>query len=123
MRAQESLKLLNWGFQQFVAVRALEAHVSAESIPVFKGDIDQVKAGVRQDLFTSVPRGQSGDLKATVVRHERLLAPIRVGQQVGTVRLMLGEKLWREVPLVALEDVKQAGIFGRAVDTVRLWFK
>ena len=122
-RAQESQKLLNYGFQNFEAVRVLQANASADTIPVFKGSVGQLKAGVREDLWVSVPRGQAAQLKANIVRNERLLAPLRVGQQVGTVKLSLSGKPWREVPLVALEDVKEAGIFGRAIDTIRLWFK
>lgn len=122
-RAQESQKLLNYGFQNFEAVRVLQANVSADTIPVFKGSASQLKAGVREDLWVSVPRGQTTQLKATLLRNERLLAPLRVGQPVGTVKLSLAGKPWRDVPLVALEDVKEAGVFGRAIDTIRLWFK
>lgn len=122
-RAQESQKLLNWGFQQFEAVRALQANTVADNIPVFKGAVNQIKAGVLQDLYASVPRGQVTDLKAVIVRNERLLAPVRAGQQVGTLRLTLGGKPWRDTPLVALEDVPQAGIIGRAIDTIKLWFQ
>jgi D-alanyl-D-alanine carboxypeptidase (penicillin-binding protein 5/6) len=122
-RAQESQKLLNWGFQQFEAVRALEANVAVDKVAVFKGEANQLKAGVREDIFASVPRGQAADLKASIVRNERLLAPIRSGQAVGTIKLTVAGKPWRELPLVALEDVNQAGVFGRAIDTIKLWFQ
>jgi D-alanyl-D-alanine carboxypeptidase (penicillin-binding protein 5/6) len=122
-RAQESQKLLNWGFQQFEAVRALEANRAVDQVVVFKGEANELKAGVREDIFASVPRGQAADLKATIVRNERLLAPIRAGQQVGTIQLTVSGKPWREVALVALEDVNQAGVFGRAIDTIKLWFQ
>jgi D-alanyl-D-alanine carboxypeptidase (penicillin-binding protein 5/6) len=122
-RAQESQKLLNWGFQQFEAVRALEANRAVDQVAVFKGEANELKAGVREDIFASVPRGQAADLKASIVRTQRLLAPIRAGQQVGTVKLTVAGKPWREVPLVALEDVNQAGVFGRAIDTIKLWFQ
>jgi D-alanyl-D-alanine carboxypeptidase (penicillin-binding protein 5/6) len=122
-RAQESQKLLNWGFQQFEAVRALEANRAVDQVAVFKGEANELKAGVREDIFASVPRGQAADLKATIVRNERLLAPIRAGQQVGTIQLTVSGKPWREVALVALEDVNQAGVFGRAIDTIKLWFQ
>jgi D-alanyl-D-alanine carboxypeptidase (penicillin-binding protein 5/6) len=122
-RAQESQKLLNWGFQQFEAVRALEANRAVDQVAVFKGEANELKAGVREDIFASVPRGQAADLKASIVRTQRLLAPIRTGQQVGTIKLAVAGKPWREVPLVALEDVNQAGVFGRAIDTIKLWFQ
>ena len=57
------------------------------------------------------------------MRQEPLIAPIAQGQQVGQLKVMLGEQLVAEVPLLALESVEQAGIFGRAWDALRLWIK
>ena len=45
------------------------------------------------------------------------------GQQVGTVKLMDGNNKVGEFPVVALEEVPEAGFFGRLWDTIRLWFK
>jgi serine-type D-Ala-D-Ala carboxypeptidase (penicillin-binding protein 5/6) len=58
-----------------------------------------------------------------VVRPEPLVAPFTKGQQVGTLKITAGDQVLREVPLVALQPVEQAGIFGRAWDAVRLWIK
>ena len=52
-----------------------------------------------------------------------LLAPVRIGQRVATLKLTLGDKPWGEYPLVALEEVPLAGFFGRAWDTVKMWFQ
>jgi len=90
---------------------------------VFKGKANTVAAGTTRDLFVSVPRGQADKLKANVERNERLVAPIRAGQQVGTIKVTLDGKPYRDLPLLALADVPEAGVFGRALDTIRLWFK
>ena len=42
---------------------------------------------------------------------------------MGTLKILVGEELLREVALVALEPVEQAGVFGRAWDAIRLWIK
>ena len=52
-----------------------------------------------------------------------MLAPIARGQRVGMVRVTLDAKPVGEYPLVALEEVPLASLFGRAWDTIRLWFK
>jgi D-alanyl-D-alanine carboxypeptidase (penicillin-binding protein 5/6) len=52
-----------------------------------------------------------------------LVAPFTKGQQVGTLKILAGDQVLREVPLVALEAVEQAGVFGRAWDAIRLWIK
>jgi len=58
-----------------------------------------------------------------VVRPDPLVAPFAKGQSVGSLKVMLGEQLVTEVPLVALEAVEQAGVLGRAWDAIRLWIK
>jgi D-alanyl-D-alanine carboxypeptidase (penicillin-binding protein 5/6) len=51
------------------------------------------------------------------------VAPVARGQRVGTLRVTHDGKPMGEYPLVALEAVGVAGIFGRAWDTLRLWLK
>jgi D-alanyl-D-alanine carboxypeptidase len=62
-------------------------------------------------------------LKASVVSMQPLLAPVRAGQSVGTMRLTLDGKPFREIPVVALEEVPLAGVLGRGWDTLRLLFR
>jgi serine-type D-Ala-D-Ala carboxypeptidase (penicillin-binding protein 5/6) len=70
-----------------------------------------------------VPAGTASRVRTQVVRPEPLVAPFIKGQQVGTLKITAGDQVLREVPLVALQPVEQAGIFGRAWDAVRLWIK
>ena len=122
-RAQESQKLLNWGFQFFDSVKLFSNNEVVRTLDVWKGSLRQVKAGVRGDLFVTVPKGEGGKLKAELVSQQPLVAPLAQGQRVGTVRVSLDGKPLAEYPLVALETVGPAGILGRAWDTLRLWIK
>ena len=120
-RAIESQKLLNWGFQGTEAVKVFAKDQATGSYRVWKGAAPEVKAGFDQDVLVSVPRGQASAVKAEVERLQPLIAPVTRGQRIGTVRVKLGDQLLAERPVLALEDVAQAGIFGRAWDTIRLW--
>ena len=122
-RATESLKLLNWGFQFYDSVRLYARNQPVTQLRVWKGASDMVKAGFTSDLFVALPKGQGDKLKATVESLQPLLAPVSPGQRVATLKLELDGKPWRELPVVALEPVPVAGIFGRAWDTLRLLFK
>lgn len=122
-RAQESQKLLNWGFQFFDAVKLYGANQSVKDFEVWKGAVRTVKAGFRSDLAVTVPKGGADKLKAELVSHSPLVAPIAQGQRVGTLRVSHDGKPVGEYPLVALEAVPAAGFFGRAWDTLMLWFK
>jgi D-alanyl-D-alanine carboxypeptidase (penicillin-binding protein 5/6) len=122
-RAQESQKLLNHGFLFYDAVRLYEKGKPISDLPVWKGTDNQVGAGVPSDLYVTVPKGMGEKLKAELISQQPLVAPIASGQRVGTIRVTLEGKTVREQPAVALKSVGVAGIFGRAWDTMRLWFK
>ena len=123
MRAQESQKLLNWGFQFFDSVKLHRANEPAKALEVWKGAADEVKAGFRGDIVVTVPKGEAEKLKAELVSQQPLIAPVAQGQRVGTLRVSFEGKPLAEHPLVALEAVGRAGILGRAWDTLRLWLK
>ncbi len=122
-RAQESLKLLNWGYQFFDSVRLYNAGNPVRSLDVWKGALNHVKVGVGADLFVTVPKGEADKLKAELVAQQPLVAPIAKGQRVGVLRVTHDGKPFGEYPLVALEPVAAAGFFGRTWDTLRLWLK
>ncbi len=122
-RAQESQKLLNWGFQFFDSVKLHPGNQSVKAIEVWKGSGGEVKAGFKEDIIVTVPKGEVEKLKAELLTQQPLLAPIAQGQRVGTLRVSHDGKPLGEYPLVALEGVSSAGMFGQAWDTLRLWLK
>jgi D-alanyl-D-alanine carboxypeptidase (penicillin-binding protein 5/6) len=121
-RATESRKLLNYGFQFYDSFRIHAKQEPVATLKVFKGAADTVKAGFLTDFYVTLPKGQRSKLTAAVESLQPLLAPINVGQQVGTMKVMLDGKPYRELPVVALENVPLAGIMGRSWDSLRLLF-
>ena len=122
-RANESQKLLNWGFTAFEAIKLFEADQAVVTADVWKGKQPTVRLGRSQAIVVAVPAGTAAKLKTQVVRTDPLVAPLANGQSVGTVKVMAGDLLVAEVPLVALDAVEQAGILGRAWDAIRLWIR
>jgi D-alanyl-D-alanine carboxypeptidase (penicillin-binding protein 5/6) len=122
-RAQESLKLLNWGYQFFDSVKLYAGGSPVKSIDVWKGAARSVNVGVGSDLFVTVPKGEAEKLKAELISEQPLVAPLAKGQRVGVLRVTHDAKPFGEYPLIALEPVAQAGLFGRTWDTLRLWLK
>ena len=123
VRAQEAQKLLNVGFQQWDTVRLYEKSKPVGQLEIWKGASRQLPTGVAQDLSLSVPKGQAERVRAELVSQQPLVAPIAAGQRVGTIRVTLDDKPLAEFPAIAMESVAAAGIFGRAWDSIRLWFK
>jgi len=122
MRASESQKLLNYGFQNFDTHHLYQKSQLVASLPVWKGSENILKAGAAQDIYISLPKGQYARLKAALVSKQPLLAPISVGQTVGSIRLTMDNKPYAEYPLVALEGISTANFFKRGWDGIKLWF-
>jgi D-alanyl-D-alanine carboxypeptidase (penicillin-binding protein 5/6) len=122
-RASETQKLLNWGFQAFDTVQLYQSGKPVAKVRVWKGEQKEVDAGFLADRYLTLPKGKADKLSLTLKTQEPLVAPVQRAQPVGTVSVALEGKPMAEFPLIALESVPQASIVGRAVDSVRLWFK
>jgi len=124
-RANESQKLLNWGYTAFEAVKLFDAGQAVVSPNIWKGKSSVVKLGQPQAIVVAVPAGSAAKLKTQVARPEPLVAPYTKGQRIGSLKVTSGDNpaVVAEVPLFVLEAVEEAGILGRAWDAVRLWIK
>lgn len=122
-RANESQKLLNWGYTAFDAIKLFDAGQKVISPTVWKGASSSVDAGRNHAIVVAVPSGSAGQIKTSAERTEPLIAPIAKGQQVGMLKVVLGEQIITQVPLLALDEVEQAGVVGRAWDALRLWIR
>jgi D-alanyl-D-alanine carboxypeptidase (penicillin-binding protein 5/6) len=91
---------------------------------VWKGKEREAKLAAAGAVFVSVPKGEGGKLQTKVERTDPLVAPLAKGQRVGTLKVSTAAGMpVIEVPLVVMEGVEQAGLFGRAWDAIRLWIK
>ena len=122
-RAQESQKLLNWGFQNFEAVKLYAKGQAIDTPQVWKGAKNQVKIGFNRDIFVTLPKGNAAKMKPQLERKDPLVAPINENTKVGTLKMMIDGKAVVELPVLALEQINQASIFGRAWDSIRLMMK
>ena len=122
-RTQESQKLLNWGFQNFDTIKLYSKGQAIQSPEVWKGSSSTVKIGFTSDVLVTVPKGVAAKMKPVLERKDPLVAPLPLNSRVGTLKMMVDGKPLLELPVVALEEVGQASIFGRAWDSMRLWLK
>ena len=122
-RAEESLKLLNWSFQNFETVKLFDQTQAVVDARVWQGKAEETKLGVSEPLWVTVPRGKAAEVKPIAKRPDPLFAPLTKGERVGTLTLMLDDKMLLTRPLEVLEPVARAGFVGRTLDTVKLWFR
>jgi D-alanyl-D-alanine carboxypeptidase (penicillin-binding protein 5/6) len=122
-RAEESLKLLNWSFQNFDSVKLFDANKPAIQARVWEGTTELAALGSPLPILVTIPRGKTGDVLVTAQRPDPLLAPLSQGQRVGQMTLSLDGQPLRVLPLDVLEPVERAGFFGRAFDQLKLWLQ
>ena len=122
-RANESQKLLNWGYTAYEGVKLFDAGKPVATPKVWKGKTPELKLGRTEPIVVAVPAGTAAQVKTEIARPEPLIAPFLQGQAVATLKITQGGQPLAEVPLVALEPVEEAGFFGRAWDAMRLWIK
>ncbi|MDO8279712.1 MAG: D-alanyl-D-alanine carboxypeptidase family protein [Burkholderiaceae bacterium] len=122
-RANESQKLLNWGYTAFEAIKLFDAGQPVVTPAIWKGKENTVKLGRPAAIVVAVPAGSAGKIKTLVARADPLVAPVARGQAIGTLKVSLNDQPLVEIPLTALAAVEEAGLLGRAWDAIRLWIK
>lgn len=122
-RATESSKLLNYALQSFETAKMYQAGQEITKVKVYKGAVGEVPIGFDADTYVTVPYGKTKTLENRLETRQPVIAPIAKGQEMGTVKLMDGDKVVAEKKLVALQAVSEAGFFGRLWDSIVLWFK
>lgn len=123
VRTQESQKLLNWGFQNFDTIKLYSKGQAVATPEVWKGSSPDVKIGFTRDVLVTVPKGVAARMKPVLERKDPLVAPLARNAQVGTLKMMVDGKPLIALPVVALDEVREASVFGRAWDSMRLWMQ
>ncbi|WP_141239788.1 D-alanyl-D-alanine carboxypeptidase family protein [Candidatus Dactylopiibacterium carminicum] len=121
-RARESAKLLNWGTSVWETPRLFTAGQEVRNLPVYKGQTNNVRVGVANDHYLTIPRGAAAALVQEITLPTHLVAPLTAGQQVGSLRVRDGDTVLAEYPLAVLDEVQQGSWWRRLIDTIRLWF-
>ncbi|NRP15905.1 D-alanyl-D-alanine carboxypeptidase family protein [Marinobacterium sp. xm-a-152] len=122
-RAQESQKLLAYGFRFFRNYPLYKAGQELNKPKVWKGVTDSVSLGLGGDLSLTIPRGSENQLAATLDLPEVIEAPLAAGEVVGHLLVTLeGEEVARE-PLLALQSVEEAGFLKAIWHSIVLFFQ
>lgn len=109
---QDVTAMLDWGFNQFSRGEFLSAGKVVTQVPITDGETHSVPAVVPQPFAAAVAKenGQAPNLRQTVKPNPNLAAPIRAGEQVGTVEVWEENRLLQSLPLVAQTGVASAPV-------------
>lgn len=122
-RAQESQKLLNYGFRFYETHTLYAANEPLKQMRIWKGSAESLPLGLAGDLHVTVPRGQYNDLKASMSVDPNIIAPVSKGQAFGKVNINLGDEVLVQRPLVALQDIEEGSLWHNALDHIMMMFQ
>ncbi len=120
LRSTESQRLLNHGFMEFESVLLYRKDQPVSAPRLWKGTLDQIEIGFRDERYVAIPAGQRKGLSAKLETKQPLIAPVNAGQTMGTLHLLLNGEPYLDLPVVALKNVPLANVFSRGVDAIRL---
>ena len=107
-RASQNQALLNYGFRFFVTQLLYTANEALARTRVWKGQEKMLPLGLTDDLYITVPRRYLSALQAKTEVPGKIMAPVRQGDALGTLAILLGEQIYRTEALTALEVVNNA---------------
>ena len=121
-RVRESQKLLTYGFRNFETSTIYEESEIVKSAPLFYGVEEVISLGVSQNVSVTIPRGSYEKLEAQIKVPKIIEAPVRKGDVLGELLLMMDEETIYKTSVISLENYEQAGLFSRFSDYLELIF-
>ncbi|HEY5717683.1 MAG TPA: D-alanyl-D-alanine carboxypeptidase family protein [Motiliproteus sp.] len=121
-RAQESQKLLAYGFRYYETVDLYQGGEVLNQAKLWAGQKDTLALGVREPLAVTIPRGQRDALSVSLDLDRVIKAPITEGDQFGSVNITLNGEAVLKNPVMALESVEEAGLLKRIWHSILLFF-
>jgi len=122
-RARESQKLLSYGFRFFETHKLYAPDEALTEVRVWKGETENVALGLNKEMLITIPRGQYDNLNASMKVTSKITAPVNKGKQYGMVEVMLNGEAVATQPLIALQDVAEAGLIDSLIDEALLLFE
>ena len=116
-RAQESLRLMDWGFNNFQLVDFYKKNEVIQEVDTWLGKEDKVDLVALENISVSIPKAQLSSAKVTVLVEEPIATPIKVGDQIAKLQISFADKQV-DFPLYSGEDIDQKNFFSRIFSAI-----
>lgn len=112
-RQEEGIRLIEWAFRNFELKTIAKKDEAMETAKVWMGEQSEVPMLAEKDIQVLLPRASRSDLKVSATYLSPLPAPIKKGDEVGTLKVEVPGQPATETKLLAGADVARKGLFGR----------
>tara|TARA_Y100000768_G_scaffold267556_1_gene204433 strand:+ start:2407 stop:3573 length:1167 start_codon:yes stop_codon:yes gene_type:complete len=117
-RTAISKSLLEYGFRFYETHKIFEKDNVVFNARIFDGEEQEIKLGVLEKQYISVPRRSIKKIKKIYVIDKNLTAPVSKGENVGYVAIKLDNEVVTKINLYALEDIQLGGLYRRTLDSI-----
>jgi len=118
-RAQETSRLMEWGFREYANTTLFRAGDTVVEAPVWLGSQDKVPLVVGRAIQVTTPTGQPASPRVVARFDGPLPAPLAKGTKVGTAAVTLPDGRVIEYPLEVGNDVARMGVIGRVATMIQ----
>jgi D-alanyl-D-alanine carboxypeptidase (penicillin-binding protein 5/6) len=118
-RESQTRQLLDYGFRFF---ETSKIDLKDQIVEVYKGSENKLKVGIKNEKYLTLERGKFTKLAKKLTINSPIIAPIATGDEVGELTISFEDKIITNLPLVAKQNVEEAGFFGSIIDSISLWF-
>ena len=113
-RADESVRIMEWGFNNFESKKIVSAGAEIEEVQVWLGESELVPMVAEKDFTAVLPKLGSNRAEISLRYASPLKAPLKKGESIGTLKISIPGQSPAEINLVAGKDIPMKGFFGRA---------
>ncbi len=107
-RFEDSIKMFDYGFENYDSVKIVEKGMVQKSVPVEKGYTEIADIIVHEDVNVLVEKGKDSELNTKIIVPEKLLAPLKKNQVVGTLTVEQNGEIVKKVDMVIPENIEKA---------------
>ena len=117
-RAREARRLMTYGFRNFQREVLIEADEEVTQLPIWHGADSTVRVTPARRFELVTPRSGRRKMVATVTYEKPILAPIKKGDRLATMKVTLPGLAPQEIALVAANDVARGNAISRAISSL-----
>ncbi|HHU49049.1 MAG: D-alanyl-D-alanine carboxypeptidase family protein [Caldicoprobacterales bacterium] len=112
IRFSESSKMMDFGFANYEVVSVLKKdQVVKDNVYVSGGKEEFIDGVVSQNVSFLIKTGESRDFDKEVLLEEKIEAPLKKGDKIGTLTITQGDKVVQNLDIVSDRDVLRANVF------------
>jgi len=110
-RSSDSIKLISWGLRNTVTYEISEKNKSNFKFKTWLGKEKLVGGTTKEDVYITINKKEIKNLNVSIKYNGPIKAPIKTGDEIGTLIVKESEEEIRSVPIYASEDVKKVNFF------------